>query len=136
MSPLWDVGSVGGDDARQPADDLLVPHVPADPRVISIAVRCEGNRVDGWTCAVALREHGIDVSAHRVRVDPDDLSRLAPGASDPAALVTASFEFLLEREPPQSILRSFDITEISRYFPAYESTIRARPRHVSSGPDV
>jgi hypothetical protein len=104
--------------------------------VISIAVRCEGNRGDGWTCAVTLREHGIDVSGHRVRVDPDDLSRLAPDAADPTTLVQASFEFLLEREPPQAILRSFGITEIARYFPAYESTIRARPRHVSSGPDV
>jgi hypothetical protein len=104
--------------------------------MISIAVRCNGNGGSGWTCSVGLREHGLDVSTHRVRVGLDDLVRLAPGASDPTSLVKASFEFLLEREPPQSILRSFDLTEIGRYFPAYESAIRHRIRDVSSAPDV
>jgi hypothetical protein len=104
--------------------------------MISIAVRCNGNGDSGWTCSVGLREHGLDVSTHRVRVGPDDLLSLAPGASDPTTLVKASFEFLLEREPPQSILRSFDIAEIARYFPEYESAIRDRIRNVSSAPDV
>lgn len=104
--------------------------------MISIAVRCNGNGDSGWTCSVGLREHGLDVSTHRVRVGADDLVRLAPGASDPTALVRASFEFLLEREPPQSILRSFDLTEIGRYFPEYEAVIRDRIRNVSSSPDV
>jgi hypothetical protein len=104
--------------------------------MISIAVRCDGSRDSGWTCSVGLREHGLDVSTHRVHVGPEDLARLAPGASDPTSLVKASFEFLLEREPPHSILRSFDIIEIARYFPEYESAIRDGMRHVSSGPDV
>lgn len=39
-------------------------------------------------------------------------------------LVHKSFEFLLERESNTSILRSFDLSVISRYFPEYESTIR------------
>ena len=94
----------------------------------SIVVRCSGGRAGGWTCSVTVREHGIDVSTHRVRVSADDLDRLAPGAGDPAALVEASFAFLLERESPQMILRSFDLTEISRYFPEYESDIQRRLR--------
>jgi hypothetical protein len=104
--------------------------------MISIAARCEGNPDAGWTCAVALREHGIDVSTHRVHVGPEDLARLAPRASDPTDLVKASFDFLLEHEAPQMILRSFDVSEIARYFPDYESSIRERVGHVSSGPDV
>jgi hypothetical protein len=104
--------------------------------MISITVRCEGDRDDGWTCTVALRERGLDVSTHRVQVGPEDLARLASNASDPTDLVKASFEFLLEHESPQMILRSFDITEIARYFPDYEPTIRGRTGHVSSGPDV
>jgi hypothetical protein len=104
--------------------------------MISIAVHCNGNEDSGWTCSVGLREHGLDVSTHHVRVGPDDLARLAPGAADPTALVKASFEFLLEREPPQSILRLFGLTEIARYFPEYESAIRDRIRNVSSSPDV
>jgi hypothetical protein len=94
----------------------------------TIVVRCSGGREAGWTCSVGLREHGIDVSTHRVRVSADDLDRLAPGADDPAALVEASFAFLLEREAPGSILRSFDLTEITRYFPEYEADIPRRLR--------
>ena len=90
----------------------------------AIAVRCEGSREDGWTCAVTLREGGLDISKHNVRVWQSDLARLAPDASDPTALVKASFAFLLERESPQMIIRSFDLLDIARYFPEYESTIR------------
>jgi len=94
----------------------------------STVVRCSGGRAGGWTCSVTVREHGIDVSTHRVRVSADDLDRLAVGADDPTALVEASFAFLLEREPPGSILGAFDLTEIGRYFPSYETDIRARLR--------
>jgi len=41
-------------------------------------------------------------------------------------LVRRSFEFLLEREPKESILSEFDITVISRYFPGYEAEITRR----------
>ena len=92
--------------------------------MISVMVRCHGSRGDGWTCSVATREHGIDVSSHRVRVGAEDLDRLAPGAEGPTGLVKASFDFLLERESPSMILRSFDLTEIGRYFPDYEAVIR------------
>jgi len=91
-----------------------------------ITVRCDGSRNAGWTCSVTLREGGIDLSSHQVRVSASDLERLAPDAPDPTALVTASFEFLLERESPRSILRSFDLLDIARYFPEYEKTIRRR----------
>jgi hypothetical protein len=94
----------------------------------STVVRCTGGRTGGWTCSVTVREHGIDVSTHRVRVSADDLDRLAPGTDDPTALVEASFAFLLEREPPGSILGSFDVTEIGRYFPSFETDIRGRVR--------
>jgi hypothetical protein len=90
----------------------------------AVAVLCEGSRTDGWTCAVTLREGGLDISRHHVRVWASDLQRLAPYASDPIALVKASFKFLLERESPQMIIRSFDLGDIARYFPEYEKSIR------------
>ena len=34
--------------------------------------------------------------------------------------------FLLEREPKESILRSFDLTVISRYFAEYEREMTGR----------
>ena len=63
-------------------------------------------------------------SEHSVEVTSDDLERLDPGATDPTELVRRSFEFLLEREPKESILRSFDLPVIGRYFPEYEDLIR------------
>lgn len=92
----------------------------------AIDIRCDGSRDDGWTCDAALRDDGHEASSHRVRVTAADLDRLAPGATDPTVLVRASFEFLLEREPPSSILRTFDLPVIGRYFPEYETEIRRR----------
>jgi hypothetical protein len=97
----------------------------------SVEVRCDGDRAAGWSCAVAVRANGRVVSDHRVRVTATDLDRLAPGADDPTALVEASLAFLLEREPPSSILRTFDLPVIGRYFAEYEDEIqrrRTRPR--------
>ncbi|HEX6655224.1 MAG TPA: hypothetical protein VF153_03330 [Candidatus Limnocylindria bacterium] len=56
----------------------------------------------------------------------DVLQRLAPEAAEPAETVEASFRFLLEREPRESILRSFELPAIGGYFPEYESEIRRR----------
>ena len=55
-----------------------------------------------------------------------DYERLAGGQASPEELVTESFRFLLEREPKESILRSFDIMVIGRYFPEYEREIAMR----------
>ncbi|HET7473283.1 MAG TPA: hypothetical protein VFJ71_09180 [Candidatus Limnocylindrales bacterium] len=96
--------------------------------MIAIDVRCDGNGVDGWTCHVALSDAGQPLTTHVVRVSPVDLGRLAPGAADPTDLVERSFRFLLDREPPSSILRAFDLPAIARYFPEYDTRIRRSPR--------
>ena len=46
-----------------------------------------------------------------------------PGKASPERVVEAAFEFLLDREPKESILRSFDVNLISGYFPAFDSEI-------------
>jgi len=79
----------------------------------------------GYEFDVTVRE-GRGETHHRVTVSWDDYDRLAGEESTPEALVTESFRFLLEREPKESILRSFDLTVISRYFPEYEREIRRR----------
>jgi len=80
---------------------------------------------DGWHCTVRVTD-GRGATEHAVRVRPADVERLAPGASDPTDLVRRSFEFMLEREPKESILQTFDLPVIGRYFPEYEATIRSR----------
>jgi hypothetical protein len=74
---------------------------------------------------VTVRE-GRGESRHIVTVSRDDYERLSGGEASPEALVTESFRFLLEREPKESILRSFDLMVISRYFPEYGREIRRR----------
>jgi hypothetical protein len=79
--------------------------------------------VGGWTCLVRIDEDGQPVSKHTVTVTKVDKERLAP-ESTVEDLVTRSFEFLLEREPPHSILQRFDLTDITRYFPEWEAVVR------------
>ncbi len=57
-----------------------------------------------------------------------DYEQIAGGKAGPEALVTESFRFLLEREPKESILGSFDLTLIGRYFPEYGHEIVKRLR--------
>jgi hypothetical protein len=47
--------------------------------------------------------------------------RLGGSRAAPEELVRRSFEFLLAREPKESILRRFDLPVIGRYFPEYEA---------------
>ncbi len=80
---------------------------------------------NGWRCRVTVRD-AMSATAHEVTVSLAELARLDPGMADPVRLVRESFAFLLEREPKESILRSFDLREIARYFPEYETEIVRR----------
>lgn len=89
---------------------------------MTIGVSCDPDG-EGWRCGVEI-DDGRGVTSHLVSVSAASLERLDPGARDPVNLVHRSFEFLLEREPKESILRQFDLPIIARYFPEYERTIR------------
>jgi hypothetical protein len=67
-------------------------------------------------------EDGGSRTRHEVTVTAADVARYAPGAS-PERLLEASFAFLLEREPKESILSRFKLPVIERYFPEYPGTI-------------
>jgi hypothetical protein len=89
-----------------------------------IEVRPSG-RQDRYEFEVTVRE-GRSATQHRVSLARADYERLAAGLASPEALVTESFRFLLEHEPKESILRSFDLAIIGRYFPGYEGEIQGR----------
>jgi hypothetical protein len=77
-----------------------------------------------YRLAVRVREDGGETS-HDVTLSRDLLARLAP--AEPAdRFVRRCFEFLLEREPKESILGRFDVAVIGRYFPEFEKTIARR----------
>ena len=50
----------------------------------------------------------------------DFYHKLTGGKISHAECVKHAFEFLLERESKESILRQFDLLVISRYFPEFE----------------
>ena len=91
-----------------------------------IEARCDP-APDGWRCAVTVRDEG-GTSNHDVTVSSDDATSLAAATDrgDVERLVYETFDFLLEREPKESILGSFDLSVVSRYFPEYEHEIRSR----------
>lgn len=62
---------------------------------------------------------GGTATTHVVTIPPDYARKIA-GAAAAEALLRASFEFLLAREPNTSILRRFDLPVIGHYFPEYE----------------
>jgi hypothetical protein len=50
--------------------------------------------------------------------------------AEPAEVARATLAFLLDREPPSSILASFDCSVVPRYFPDYESAL---PGYLGAG---
>jgi hypothetical protein len=80
---------------------------------------------DSYDFQVTVKEESSQ-TRHQVTLSKAYYERLTGGRVDPEELVRQSFRFLLEREPKESILRSFDLSVISNYFPAYERVIKKR----------
>ncbi|HEX2883872.1 MAG TPA: hypothetical protein VHQ42_04795 [Candidatus Limnocylindria bacterium] len=89
-----------------------------------VSVTCAATE-DGWRCEAVVGQPGGDATRHEVLVDRRVLEDLAPGA-EAELLVAESFAFLLEREPRESILHSFELPIIGRYFAEYPDEIRRR----------
>ena len=87
-------------------------------------VEIEVRTIDHGRYEVIVRENGGQTT-HDVRVTYSDLQRLG-GTEAPERLIEASFRFLLEREPKEAILSSFDLSEIASYFPEYTQEIKER----------
>jgi len=80
-------------------------------------------KMDARTFKVNIAE-AIPIS-HLVTIDASYAETLTSGKASIEVLIEKSFEFLLEREPNTSILRSFDLSVIRSYFPEYERTIKS-----------
>ncbi len=101
-------------ESRAPGRVKLVPDIVVSstgPREFQVTVRDRGSETS----------HGVTVPERLIEelgLAEDDLERV----------VRESFEFLLEREPPSSIMAEFSLDVISRYFPQYEEEL---PRRLS-----
>ena len=76
---------------------------------------------------VIVRDGGGE-TRHHVTSTQATLQRLTGGRHTPEHCLEAAFRFLLEREPKEAILGSFDVSVISRYFPEFE---RELPRYLA-----
>jgi hypothetical protein len=72
---------------------------------------------------------GTTQTTHRVTLRDTDRQRLGGNDVSAEQLIEESFRFLLERESNASILSSFELPLIGKYFPQYEREIRERLRH-------
>ena len=90
-----------------------------------MSAKIEVEKINVSLFCVRVVEGGSE-SSHQVTLDSKDHAKLAGSAVEPDELIRKSFEFLLEREPKESILSRFDLSVISRYFPEYEREIKRR----------
>jgi hypothetical protein len=71
---------------------------------------------------VTVAEGAIE-TRHDVTLASTDFERLAAPGENADRFVRRCFEFLLAREPKESILGRFDVSVIGRYFPEFEREI-------------
>jgi hypothetical protein len=105
----------------------LCPHIPAVDFFygVSMPAQIGVEKTGEFEFRVQIIEKGGE-STHRVSMKQADYARLTGGKIEPEELVRRSFEFLLEREPKESILGRFDLSVISRYFPDFEREMKNR----------
>jgi hypothetical protein len=72
---------------------------------------------------VTIKERGARTE-HVVTLDDEYYQHLTDGEMAREELIEMSFEFLLEREPKESILSRFNLRIINNYFPEFEKEIR------------
>lgn len=79
---------------------------------------------------VTVTERRNDFTTHMVTMAQSVFSSYAQSHQEafvsPELVIKTAFQFLLEHEPKESILASFDITDISRYFPDFERVLVGR----------
>ncbi len=92
----------------------VVPLGDGDPKLLSVTVEDSGT-----------------TTTHEVTVSSEDSARRGAPSETSAEFVHRCFEFLLDREPKESILRRFDVSIISTYFPELEDTIAHRKQEDS-----
>ena len=85
---------------------------------MSISIKKLSNNVFEVTVAKT------STTTHTVTVSDQSLTNLTDNKVTKTQLLELSFKFLLEREPNTSILSSFDINVISKYFSDYRDKVR------------
>ncbi len=80
------------------------------------------SNINGDEYKVIIEQHDSSTT-HTVTLDDKYYEKLTHRKIQKEELIKRSFDFLLQRESKESILRKFDLKVISRYFPEYERKI-------------
>ena len=80
------------------------------------------DKQDENTFQVTVDEENSN-STHTVTLDDQYHKKLSGKIIPKEELIKKSFEFLLEREPKESIMSDFDLKIINKFFPEFESYI-------------
>ena len=80
--------------------------------------------VDAYLYEVVVE--GETETSHRVHMSDDYHRKLCGGTMTQEWVIIQSFKFLLEREPNTAILANFDLPDIGRYFPEFETEMFER----------
>jgi hypothetical protein len=86
-----------------------------------INVSTESETDSKYVLDASVAEEGSTLS-FKVTLDKEDYDSLSKGRT-PENLIKESFQFLLERESKEMILRKFNVKVISQYFPEFKKEI-------------
>ena len=81
------------------------------------------NKITENQYRVMVHENG-GYSDHIVILDPECYQDLTGGKITKTELIEKAFEYLLEREPKESILSKFKLEDISNFFPNFKEKIK------------
>lgn len=79
----------------------------------------------GWEFLVEIVDEESKAE-FKITLDKEYWEKLTNAVHIPEELIRKSVEFLLQREPKESILKEFNLREIGKYFPEYEKEIISR----------
>lgn len=93
------------------------------PNPTPIRIKKQRQEDNHWRFLVILGPPD-DQTKHWVTLTEQYYLELTNGQTAPDQLIVKSFEFLLQREPKESILPKFDLNLIQTYFPDYPDLIK------------
>lgn len=96
----------------------------------TITVR-EASHEPQWTFDVTVTDHDGSATTHRVTMTKKEYDDLTNTAVTPHETIETAFRFLLDHEQKESILKTFSLSTISRYFPEFPVQFHAYLNHRS-----
>lgn len=90
--------------------------------ITTITVVQQSEQPTGGTYRVLVKGEASQTS-HLVKLSNEEFEQYKGSRAKPEELIKDAFNFLLEREPKESILKEFNLSVIEQYFPEFKETI-------------